>query len=129
MLFFEIFLIILAALIIGALFHFGFKSTGPWGSFWFFFLVLMLAGLAAEAWIKPIGPVYWNISWGPVLFVIFLFALLMVAATPPRLGRRLKRTENVQETDAPEAAIVTISLFFWAFLLFLFGAVLWGIFA
>lgn len=125
----QIFLIILAALIIGSVFYFLFKSTGPWGSFWIFFLVLMLAGLAAEAWITPIGPVYWDIAWGPVLFVILLFALLMVAAAPPRPGGGIYRPEKMEGMDGPDTAIIALSIFFWVFLLFLFGAVLYGILA
>ena len=123
----QIILIVLAALIIGSLFYFVFKSTGPWGSFWIFFLVLLLAGLAAEAWITPIGPVYWDIAWGPVLFVIFLFALLMVAAAPPRPGGGIYRPENIEGTRETDTAVIALSIFFWVFLLFLFGAVLYGL--
>jgi Ca2+/Na+ antiporter len=126
MAFLEILVIALAAIIIGSLFFFVFKTAGPWGSFWIFILILILAGLAAAAWIRPFGPVYWNVSWVPVLFVIVLFSLFIAALTPTRRERDPVETEQVPEPQSEDAAMFTLSFFFWAFIVFLLAAVIWG---
>ena len=125
MLFLEILLTILAAVIIGTVFYYIFRSTGPWGTFWSFLLILILAGLAAEAWIRPVGPVVWDVAWVPTLFVIIIFALLLAAASPAREPRV---TEEAAEPSEEERAAVAIGGFFWIFLMVLLGIALWGIF-
>lgn len=130
MAFLEIIIIALTAVVIGSLFFFGFKTAGPWGSFWIFILILILAGLAAAAWIRPFGPVYWNISWVPVLFVIVLFSLFLAALTPARREKDpMIETEKVPEPQQEDAAMFTLSFFFWAFIVFLLAAVIWGFLA
>lgn len=129
MLFWEILLVILAALVIGSIFYYLLKLSGPWGSFWSFLLILILSGLAAAAWITPVGPVYYNISWFPVLFTILLFAILMAAATPSRRApRQTTNTQRHVEDTEGGLAFVALSAFFWVFLLFLLIAAIWGIF-
>lgn len=125
MTFLEILLTILIAVVIGILFYYIFRSRGPWGSFWSFLLILILAGLAAEAWIEPVGPVGWGVAWVPTIFVILLFALLLAAAAPPRPERRI--TEPVPDTEE-EATVIALSGFFWIFMIFLLGVVIWGLF-
>ncbi|MFO7978558.1 MAG: hypothetical protein R6U64_07845 [Bacteroidales bacterium] len=128
MLFWEILLVILAAFVIGSLFYYLLRLSGPWGSFWSFILILILAGLAAAAWISPVGPVYYDIAWFPVLFTILLFAILMAAATPSRRERsRTTATQRSVEDTEGGLAFVALSAFFWIFLLFLLIAAVWGI--
>jgi len=119
--FLAILFIAIGALIIGAIFYYLFRSSGPWGSFWSFLLILILAGIAANAWIAPVGPYYQGVTWFPVLFVILLFALLIAAATPPRRTR----IESEIEKEEPEA--IALGGFFWILLIFLFIAAIWGI--
>jgi hypothetical protein len=129
MTFAEILLTILGALLIGVLFYYVFKSTGPWGTFWSFLLILILVGLAAEAWIEPVGPVAWGVAWVPTLFVVFLFALLLAAATPPRRDRRVTDTTTTEPTTTEEeTAAVAVGAFFWIFMFFLLVVALWGVF-
>ncbi|MFW6222112.1 MAG: hypothetical protein ACOC3T_00725 [Bacteroidota bacterium] len=136
MTFLEALLVIIAAVAIGALFYFVFKSTGPWGTFWTFLLVLILAGLVAEAWITPFGPVYYGIAWVPTLFVIILFALLLAAATPSRREEhiieeketRLPPGESRRAREAGEATAAVVGIFFWFLIIFLFVAAFWGLF-
>ncbi len=128
MTFLEIILTIIAAILIGILFYYVFKSTGPWGSLWTFMLILILAGLAAEAWITPVGPIYYDVAWLPTLFVILLFALLLAAASPST-KREIEYTEATgTEPPATNAATIALGIFFWFLLIFLFIAVMWGIF-
>lgn len=129
MTFLEILLTILAAVLIGVLFYYAFKATGPWGSLWTFLLILIIAGLAAEAWIEPVGPVVYDVAWVPTLFVILLFALLLAAAAPP-YPESTERAEIEAGTEPPErdSAAVALGVFFWIFIVFFFGIVIWGIF-
>ena len=126
MTFLEILLTILAAVVVGVLFYYAFKATGPWGSLWTFLLILIIAGLAAEAWIEPLGPVVYDVTWVPTLFVILLFALLLAAATPSYP----ERAEIEAGTEPPQrdSAAVALTVFFWIFLFFFFGIAIWGIF-
>lgn len=129
MLFWETLFVILAALVVGVIFYYLLKLSGPWGSFWSFLLILILAGLAAAAWITPAGPVVYNIAWFPTLFTILLFAILLAAATPSRRERtRTTATQRHVEDTEGGLAFVTLSAFFWIFLLFLLMAALLGIF-
>jgi len=114
-------LIAIGALFIGVIFYYVFKTSGPWGSFWSFLLILILAGIAADAWITPVGPYYQGVAWFPVLFVILLFALLIAAATPPR------RTRIEPEVEPEEPAAIALGGFFWVLMIFLLIAAVWGI--
>ncbi len=136
MTFVEALLVIIAAVAIGSFFYFVFKSSGPWGTFWTFLLVLILAGLAAEAWITPFGPVYYGIAWIPTLFVLLLFAFLLAAATPtPREERIIEETEttrpqgeSIRARKEGEAAVAVVGIFFWFLIIFLAIAASWGLF-
>lgn len=137
---------IIIALIIGGIFYYGFKSRGPWGSFWTFFLVIAFAVLVAAAWVRPVGAVWWGIAWFPLIFVGLLFALLLAAASPtePRAGYRrtryiddtadpvdtdpeLARTEPVDAT-ADDEGVVAVGVFFWMMLTLFFVFLIAGIF-
>lgn len=126
MAFLEIIIIALAAIVIGSLFFYVFRTAGPWGSFWIFILILILAGWSAAAWIRPFGPVYWNISWVPVLFVILLFSLFLAALTPARREKTIYEDEKIPERQQEDAALFTLSFFFWAFIVLLLAAAIWG---
>lgn len=117
--FLEVLFTVLGAIIIGLIFIYAFNVRGPWGSFWSFMLVLILAGLLAELWIEPIGPVYYDFGWFSTLFVILLFALILAAATPAP-QRRAAETE----TDTP---IMVLSVFFWFMLVFFLIAIIYAL--
>lgn len=127
-LFVEILISIVIALVVGAFFYYLFKNTGPWGSFWIFILILFLAGIAASAWIEPIGPVIYDVAWVPILAVVLLFALLIAAATPPRHRKKYPERENIPETTDEELPILAISTVFWIFLVVLMIAAIAGLF-
>lgn len=122
----EILLVVFGALIVGALFFYVFRSAGPWGTFWSFLLVLILAGVAADAWITPVGPVAWGIAWIPLFLVLIIFALILAAATPPE-HRRLERERTTRpETSEEETAAVAIGGFFWLLMILLLIIAVWG---
>ncbi len=126
----EIIFSIVVALLIGILFYYGFKYSGPWDSFWSFLLILLLAGLAASAWLEPVGPLFYNIAWVPILFVILLFAVFLAAASEPLNKRRIefRNAPPEAEPDRADPAGATLGFFFWLFLMFLIFAVIFGSF-
>jgi uncharacterized membrane protein YbhN (UPF0104 family) len=129
---------ILLALSVGAIFHFVFKVTGPWGSLWTFLLVLILVGVAAAIWIPPIGPYYWDIAWIPIIFVIFLFAILLAAATPTKEDEhRYEKQRKVEEASpypnksgngTEVATAAALGGFFWLLLILILIVILIGVF-
>ncbi|MGK7389677.1 MAG: hypothetical protein ACNS60_04975 [Candidatus Cyclobacteriaceae bacterium M2_1C_046] len=111
---------IVIALVIGAIFYYGFKSTGPWGSFWAFFLVLFFIIWIAAIATDPYGPVYWGIAWFDFFIIGLLFALLLAAATPSRVDRRRYREYYTTTPEAEEEAgrtAVAIGVWFWAMII------------
>ncbi|MFP4060042.1 MAG: hypothetical protein ACOCXD_00495 [Bacteroidota bacterium] len=121
---FDVIFTIIGALLIGLIFYYVFKVSGPWGSLWTFLLVLILGGIAAALWVEPVGPVYYDVAWVPVFFVVLLFALILAAATPPRRGRRVTTDTEKEEIEA--IGIAGLGLFFWFLLLFFIIAIAWG---
>ncbi|MFW5886567.1 MAG: hypothetical protein ACOCUL_02305 [Bacteroidota bacterium] len=121
---------IISALLIGLLFYYIFKLTGPWGSFWTFFLILLIAGLATIPWVEPVGPTIYDIAWIPIIFVILLFAILMAAATPT-YNRGESRNTNTSRPHPNEAGAVAaaVGVFFWILLIFFMIAIIAGFWA
>lgn len=128
---------IFVAILISALFYYGFSARGPWGSFWTFFLALLLIVWAASLWVRPIGPVYWGIAWIPLIFIGIIFALLL-AAVPPYDTRPYDgtRTDVREEIPADEAEIehqreaaataAAVGWIFWTFIIILLIAIFMG---
>ncbi|HKK40474.1 MAG TPA: hypothetical protein VJ949_13720, partial [Cryomorphaceae bacterium] len=84
----EVIGIVVIALLIGAIFFYGFKNTGPWGSLWSFILIIFLGVLFVDVLAEPVGPLWYGVAWFDLIFVGFLFAFLLAAATPTRPPRR-----------------------------------------
>lgn len=140
----EVLFILIIALVISAIFYYGFGRRGPYGAFWAFLLILFLAGLAGRFWITPAGPAVWGFAWLPLIFWIFIFALLIGAATPTEdeeidpardqervVSRndaiRSERDRRVAEDTAESAgAVAVFGIFFWILLLFLILAIVAG---
>ena len=120
-------IIVAVAILIGILFYHIFRIKGPWGSLWTFVLILVVAGLAAAAWVDPVGPVYRDVAWIPVFFVTLLFALFLAAATPAVRERDPADSENqgsgTSRNNTPEVAL---SAFFWLFIVMMLFFALWG---
>lgn len=125
----EILIAILMAVITGTIFYYIFRVSGPWGSFWSFLIVLILVGLAAQAWVTPIGPVIFETSWLSALIVIFFFALLIAAASPPqkRPARPADQQSSTEPVENDREGAVALGIFFWFLLLLLGIAAIWGI--
>ncbi len=121
----EIIFAVLAAVVTGVLFFYLFKTTGPWGKFWSFMLILILVGLVAAAWSPEVGPQYYGVSWLPTLFIIFFFAIFLAAATPPRSETDLEPGQ-LPEEPTEKAAVAVFGVFFWFFIVMLIVAAIVG---
>lgn len=90
--------VLLFAILISALFYYALKVRGPWGSFWVFFLILLLSIWAASLWIRPIGPTFYGVSWVPLFFIGLLIAILL-AAIPTSETRPQEKVEQKKPVD------------------------------
>lgn len=117
------------ALIISAIFSYGFRTRGPWGSFWIFFIILFLGIWAADIWFPEVGPYWGEVYWFPPLAIGILIALILAAATPPA-ERPPREAARKEESTLPEGpGFVALGIFFWALLIILIAVVLIGLFA
>lgn len=108
------------ALVLVALFSFGFGRPGPWGGFLWFFLVVFLGAWAIGLWAEPVGPAAWGVAWVPILFGALLLALLIAAIPPTGTA-----PAAAPEPDVGTAAVVgALGVFFWALLVGLLLAIL-----
>lgn len=118
---------ILIAVLLSALFYYAFNVRGPWGTFWTFFLVLLLTVWAASLWVDPVGPEFWGVAWIPLFFVGLLFALLLAAipsdygSTPTEREAGLPEPspEEVAESRKANRTVAVVSGIFWLFMLIL----------
>jgi len=98
-----------------------YKRSDSFMPLFILFLVLFAAGIAAQFWIVPFGPVFWGVSWLRILFIVFIFALLFSTPAPHRRSRVEDATDS-----APAAAAIGILV--WLILLVLIVAIIIGIY-
>lgn len=87
------------AIILTAVFHGIFRTTGPWRGFWAFFLIVFFAAVAAGLWIVPVGPSAWGYYWIPGFLAAIVFALLLAAATPHTPGTKFEKKARKAEKE------------------------------
>lgn len=101
------------AFIITFFFVFLLQNRGPWGNFWAFFVIILLAVFAADAWVGPTGPYFYDeIYWVPPLAVGLLFALLLAATTPSPKTRSELEIEK-EKIAKEQNSTVALGTFFW----------------
>ncbi len=118
----------ITAALLAAIFSYGFKTKGPWGSFWTFFLILFLTIWAAEFWVTPIGPAwgYWDeTAWLPLVMIGVLMALILAAATPPR--REVPHEPGEPESQTENAIVAVVGVFFWISIVVLAALIIAGL--
>lgn len=128
MIWFEMFLAAVIALVLAAVFVpvMGWRRPGMHGermttTFGFLFLVLFLATWAGGLWIAPLGPEVRGVPWPSFLFAGLVVALLLAAVSPPRTWRRSPHS------SADEAAVSAgMGVFFWLLVVFLLFAVVYA---
>lgn len=120
------FYLISLAVVITLFFTHVLRIKGPWGSFWTFFLIILLAVFAGEAWVEPMGPYYKDVYWLPPLAVGLIIALLLASTTPsPKTRSRI--AEKQEESDKKSSALAFGTLF-WFLLVFMLVLVVLGFF-
>ncbi len=117
-----IFAAFMIALIASLLFAPGYR-TGSYAPFIILFFILFFAAMAGQYWIVPFGPTWWGVSWGPILFIVLIFAFLFATPSPYDPKRTVK---NSNDTTDSTIASATISVFVWLLLIFLIMAILLG---
>lgn len=119
---------IIVAVIVSSIFYFAVDARGPWGSFWTFFVIILLVVWAASLWIVPFGYIYWEIAWIPLFFIGLVIAFLLAAlsSTPPRFRRSEKGSDVVNAEKEPERTYAAIGLMFWLFVGLMLVAIIAG---
>ena len=120
------------ALLIAALLSLIFVRTlragGPWPGYFSLFLIIFLAAWAAALWIKPTGPLWWGVSWIPILVVGILVALLPAAVTYS--AEKEQSTTHHPDTNKAArreaAALVALGTFSWALIVGLLVVIILG---
>jgi hypothetical protein len=87
-----------------------------WSTAVFVFLLLFLFAWAGGVWLTPFGPTLFNVYWLPFVVVALAYALLLLAAAPPRFpGKRSRGTVSNASVEAEreEVAATAFGLFFW----------------
>jgi len=126
MIFFGLLYLIGIAAIITFVFMKLLRVRGPWGSFWTFFTVTLLAIVAADLWIEPIGPYYGDIYWFPPLVVGLIIAFLLAATSPPaKPVKKLK--EPLNEMIEEQSKVIALGTFFWFLLILMLILIVLGI--
>ncbi len=119
----SIFAAFILALLIALLFAPGYRR-GSYTPLVIFFFILFFAGIASQYWITPFGPVWYGISWMPILLVILIFTFLFAAPSPYERKRIVK--SNDDEKQAESAAIAAVSIYVWLLFTILFIAIIVG---
>ena len=114
--------VFIIALLVSALFSSPYRSNGSWVQLVVFFFVLFLAGSAGSYWITPFGPMILGVAWLPLLFIIFVVAILFSA--PPPHQRSIATSGEKTEMGA----FAAVSIFTWILFVVLLIAVLAGVF-
>lgn len=118
---------IVIALLITFVFAVAFKSKGPWGSVWAFFLIIFLAVWAASIWVSPAGPLLFGYSLIPIGIVGVIFALIIASAAPPDSRESIRYKKD--GPDLPGKSFISgFSIYFWLVLLILSIIIIFGYF-
>jgi len=104
------------------------KRRGPWGSFWAFFTIILLAVFATDFWVGPVGPYFYeSVYWIPPLVVGLIIALLLAATTPsPKTRSELELQKD--EINKGQEATLALGTFFWFLFVFMLVIVIVGLF-
>lgn len=113
MLFIDVLVALIVGLFLTLLFTMAFRTKGPWGNVFLFFLLVSLTAWAGGLWLYPFGPTIYDVNWVPFLIPGLLIAILLAAVTPIKDERD---RSVVTESTTTESAIV-LGWFFWALIL------------
>ena len=115
----DVFGALVFGLVIVFILSLAFGTKGPWGSFLWFFVVVALFAWVGGVWLRPYGPVWMGVGWLPIIFVGFLVAMLLTAASP----RNPNKSLAVEKETVGEESRTAVGVFFWVLIvcLLMFG--------
>jgi len=111
---------LLSAFLIGAVFFYAFKYSGPWGKSWAFILVLLAGIWFLSAVANPMGPIWYGVAWVDYLLFGLIIGFLLYIATPTRHDRKRHRqyyTTTTEEEEEASGTAVAIGMWFWILIL------------
>ena len=104
------------------------RSSSGLGAWLFAFLMIGLFMWAASAWIAPVGPAMWGVTWGPMVGVgLLVFLVILALAVPVADSDRVERgrpPENVEPRS--DRAMWAFGTVFWILVLATLGTALIG---
>ena len=114
----ELFVALLIALLVSALFGFALRRRIPRKGFFWFFLILFLATWAGGMWIGPFGPSFRGIFWLPFVLVAVLVGFFLAAIAPRRPpSSRIETLEMLEEIEKKrrleKLTYISFGVFFW----------------
>jgi hypothetical protein len=113
----QILIAAVSAFFVALLVSLAFKSKNPWGVFWLFFVIIFLGAWAGSIWIKPFGPMFWEINFLPTFVTAILIAIIVAAATSSNNTVAHNLRETGTTTDESTSGIA-IGAFAWILMFF-----------
>lgn len=113
----ELLAALLTALVLTAVFALVFRRIGPWRGVGWFFLIVLLASWAGGAWMRPVGPAWWGVSWLSFLLIGLAVALLLAAAQPPEEPSPRDPVPEQRDTESMAVAALAVGWFLWLLLI------------
>ena len=98
---------------------FSLTARRPMRGLWVVVILIFLATLSGQLWIRPFGPVYWGVSWIPLIVVPLFFFFLLFALLPSPPPAK-------EDAAAKDGALVAMGMFFWIILLLLLISIIIG---
>jgi len=114
----EFIIILVITTVTFAVFTHGFRQSGPWPGWLWFFLTLFLGTWAIGRWTTPIGPALWGVFWVPYLVGSVFIALLLSAAGGTQSKESIGEPQEIErDAEAESRVVFGVTLFFWLMLL------------
>jgi hypothetical protein len=116
--------LVVISFLITLFFRFLLQIKGPWGSFWAFFIIVLLGIFGTDIWILPIGPNFAGIYWVPPIAFGLAFALLLSVISPsPKVRSEI---EAASKAGQDGISIKKLRPFFWLLVVILLVFIIIG---
>lgn len=122
MFFADLIVAFIVAVVLTAIFAFGFRRRGPWESILIFFIIVLMAAWAGGRWLTPMGSVVYGVYWFAFLVSGLMIALFLAAATPIRHPKT--EEEVMEQTQEEQEQTETFDIFLGIFLVIMVAVVI-----
>lgn len=124
----------LLALVFSVLLFYGFRRRIPdiTNGLLFLFIIIFMFTWAVGAWLTPVGPSAWGVSWLGYLLIAVLVMLLLAAILPPAEpgSPTIPEPGSEEEREVKEETKLmtrTFGIFFWILVIALFAFAIFGL--